>query len=240
MEKDNLRVILKLSGEALMDESNHNIFDKDKLDKIVDLIDEFIKRNIKVGVVCGAGNIFRGRVAEINGINYEDGDYMGMIGTVINLKALSSKLNKKNIKNKLYSALSVEDVAKKMDKEEAKKYYDEGYVILFAGGVGKVHHTTDSAAALRAIEMDASIILAGKNGVDGVYTKDPNIYKDAEFIKNITYKEALIKDLKVMDKEALEMLKDTDIITRVFSMDDYNNFIKVVENNNEIGTTISK
>ena len=239
-EEVKTKVILKLSGEALSDTSSHLIFSKEKLKKIVDLVNELIKNNINVGIVCGAGNIFRGRIAEENGIPYDDGDYMGMVGTVINLKAISALLTVNNIKNKLYSALMVEDVAPKYNKDIAIKEIDEGYVILFAGGVGKVKHTTDSCAALRAIEMDAKLILAAKNGVDGVYTKDPNKYADAKFIKALTYKEAIENDLKVMDKQALELLKDSDVITRVFSMDDFSNFMKVINGDENIGTTIKK
>ncbi len=235
-----LRVILKLSGEALASSSTHTIFDKEKLAKIISLIKEFVENGVKVGVVCGAGNIFRGRIAEENGLPYEVGDYLGMVGTIINLKAISALLSENNIKNKLFSALEVEDVAPKYNKEIARKYYDEGYVILFGAGVGKVRHTTDTCAALRAIEMDAKIILAGKNGVDGVYDKDPNVYQDAKFIKEITYQEALNKNLKVMDYQALGLLKDSDIITRVFSMDDFSNFMKVISGDENIGTTIKK
>ncbi len=236
----NFKVILKLSGEALSDSNSRLIFSKEKMRDIVGLIKKLISLNIKVGIVCGAGNIFRGRIAEENGIPYEDGDYVGMVGTVINLKAISSMLDVANIKNKLYSALAVEDVAPKYEKEKAKKELEEGYVILFAGGVGKVRHTTDTCAALRAIEMDAKIILAGKNGVDGVYDKDPNKFSDAKFIKNLTYKEAIEKDLKVMDLQALKLLENTDVITRVFSMDDFDNFIKVINGDENIGTTIKK
>lgn len=239
MENDsNLRCILKLSGEALMDNETHKIFSKEKMGEIVSLIKVLVSKNIKLGIVCGAGNIFRGRIAEENGIPYEDGDYMGMVGTIINLKALDSILKKEGINSSLYSALEVEDVAKKYNIDEAKKDYENHKVVLFAGGVGKVRHTTDSCAALRAIEMEANLILAGKNGVDGVYTKDPNKYKDAKFIKELTYKEALNNNIQVMDKEAMEMLKDTNIITRVFLGDSYSNFIKIIDGDTSIGTII--
>ncbi len=236
----NLRVILKLSGEALSDSSSHLIFSKEKMNDIVELIIKLLSNNVRVGVVCGAGNIFRGRIAEENGIPYEEGDYMGMVGTVINLKAISSILTVHGVKNKLYSALAVEDVAPKYEIGKAKNEFDNGEVILFAGGVGKVRHTTDTCAALRAIEMEADMILAGKNGVDGVYDKDPNKYSDAKFIKNLTYKDAIEKDLKVMDMQALKLLENSDIVTRVFSMDDFDNFIKVIKGDENIGTTIKK
>ncbi len=238
-DSKNINVIIKLSGEALLDTSNNKILSKEKLEGIASLTKKLLENNVNVGIVCGAGNIFRGRIAEENGIPFEDGDYLGMVGTVINLKAISSILTKFNIKNKLYSALEVEDVAPKYNIEEAKKYLEEGYVLLFAGGVGKVRHTTDTCAALRALEMDAKLILMGKHGVDGVYSDDPNKNANAKFIKNLTYTEAIDSSLKVMDKPALELLKNSEVITRIFSGDDEENYLKVI-NGLDIGSTIKR
>lgn len=238
-DSKNINVIIKLSGEALLDTSNNKILSKEKLEGIASLTKKLLENNVNVGIVCGAGNIFRGRIAEENGIPFEDGDYLGMVGTVINLKAISSILTKFNIKNKLYSALEVEDVAPKYNIEEAKKYLEEGYVLLFAGGVGKVRHTTDTCAALRALEMDAKLILMGKHGVDGVYSDDPNKNVNAKFIKNLTYTEAINSSLKVMDKPALELLRKSEVITRIFSGDDEENYLKVI-NGLDIGSTIKR
>lgn len=239
IDSKNINVIIKLSGEALLDTSSNKILSKEKLEGIASLTKKLLENNVNVGIVCGAGNIFRGRIAEENGIPFEDGDYLGMVGTVINLKAISSILTKFNIKNKLYSALEVEDVAPKYNIEEAKKYLEEGYVLLFAGGVGKVRHTTDTCAALRALEMDAKLILMGKHGVDGVYSDDPNKNVNAKFIKNLTYTEAINSSLKVMDKPALELLKNSEVITRIFSGDDEENYLKVI-NGLDIGSTIKR
>lgn len=238
-DSKNINVIIKLSGEALLDTSNNKILSKEKLEGIASLTKKLLENNVNVGIVCGAGNIFRGRIAEENGIPFEDGDYLGMVGTVINLKAISSILTKFNIKNKLYSALEVEDVAPKYNIKEAKKYLEEGYVLLFAGGVGKVRHTTDTCAALRALEMDAKLILMGKHGVDGVYSDDPNKNVNAKFIKNLTYTEAINSSLKVMDKPALELLRNSEVITRIFSGDDEENYLKVI-NGLDIGSTIKR
>lgn len=232
-------VILKLSGEALHDQNSSSILDAKKLNDIGIIVKKLVNLGIKVGIVTGAGNIFRGRIAQEAGIDSIDGDYMGMIGTVINCKAISSVLNKFDIKNQLYSALEVEDVAPKFDEKEALKKINDGYVLIFAGGLGKPTITTDSTAAKRAIQIKADAILAGKNGVDGVYDKDPNRYHDARFLRNLTYKKVIDMNLKVMDIGAIEMLKDTDIETRVFSMEDINNFVKVVQGD-ELGTTINK
>ena len=237
MEPKYKKVILKLSGEAIADSSN-SILNPKKLSDIVSLIETLFKCGVKVGVVIGAGNIFRGRIAVDNGIDTESGDYMGMIGTVINLKAISSLLNQRNIPNVLYSALNVENVTKHYDVEIAKKEY-ENSVVLLAGGIGKPNFTTDTCAALRAVELDAELILAGKYGVKGVYDKDPRLYKDAIFLKKLTYQEVLDMDLKVMDKTAISLLLHSNVITKVFSMDDMNNFILAIEDK-DIGTIIKE
>ena len=237
MEPKYKKVILKLSGEAIADSSN-SILNPKKLSDIVSLIETLFKCGVKVGVVIGAGKIFRGRIAVDNGIDTESGDYMGMIGTVINLKAISSLLNQRNIPNVLYSALNVENVTKHYDVEIAKKEY-ENSVVLLAGGIGKPNFTTDTCAALRAVELDAELILAGKYGVKGVYDKDPRLYKDAKFLKKLTYQEVLDMDLKVMDKTAISLLLHSNVITKVFSMDDMNNFILAIEDK-DIGTIIKE
>ena len=237
MEPKYKKVILKLSGEAIADSSN-SILNPKKLSDIVSLIETLFKCGVKVGVVIGAGNIFRGRIAVDNGMDTESGDYMGMIGTVINLKAISSLLNQRNIPNVLYSALNVENVTKHYDVEIAKKEY-ENSVVLLAGGIGKPNFTTDTCAALRAVELDAELILAGKYGVKGVYDKDPRLYKDAKFLEKLTYQEVLDMDLKVMDKTAISLLLHSNVITKVFSMDDMNNFILAIEDK-DIGTIIKE
>ncbi len=237
MEPKYKKVILKLSGEAIADSSN-SILNPKKLSDIVTLIETLYKCGVKVGVVIGAGNIFRGRIAVDNGIDTESGDYMGMIGTVINLKAISSLLNQRNIPNVLYSALNVENVTKHYDVKIAKIEY-ENSVVLLAGGIGKPNFTTDTCAALRAVELDAELILAGKYGVKGVYDKDPRLYKDAKFLEKLTYQEVLDMDLKVMDKTAISLLLHSNVITKVFSMDDMNNFILAIEDK-DIGTIIKE
>lgn len=237
MEPKYKKVILKLSGEAIADSSN-SILNPKKLSDIVSLIETLFKCGVKVGVVIGAGNIFRGRIAVDNGIDTESGDYMGMIGTVINLKAISSLLNQRNIPNVLYSALNVENVTKHYDVKIAKKEY-ENSVVLLAGGIGKPNFTTDTCAALRAVELDAELILAGKYGVKGVYDKDPRLYKDAKFLEKLSYQEVLDMDLKVMDKTAISLLLHSNVITKVFSMDDMNNFILAIEDK-DIGTIIKE
>ena len=239
MKKPYKTVILKLSGEALHDSNSNSILDAKKLNDIGKLVQDLISLNVRVGIVTGAGNIFRGRIAHEAGIKVVDGDYMGMVGTVINCKAISSILDKLGIKNVLYSALAVDDVAIKFDDQDAINKLNDGYVLIFAGGLGRPGITTDSTAAKRAIQINADAILAGKNGVDGVYDKDPNKFNDAKFLKSLTYQQVLDMDLKVMDIGAIEILKQSEVETRVFSMEDINNFIKVVQGE-ELGTTITK
>ena len=240
ISKKYTRVILKLSGEALLDNASHLIFSKDKLDNIVTLLKTLNRNGVKVGVIVGAGNIFRGRIASEVGLKEEDGDYLGMVGTVINCKCIADLLAKNDVPNELFSALAIEKVAKGYNVSEARKAYDEGKVVLFAGGIGEVKHTTDTAASTRALEMNAELILAAKNGVDGVYDKDPNKYPDAKFLQKLTYKEVLDSNLKVMDKEAAELLLNKDIVTRVFSMDNFDNFYKVISGDDSVGSIISK
>ena len=233
------RVIIKLSGEALSDSKTGNIFDSNKLQKIVVLIKKLIDEKVSIGIVIGAGNIFRGRIASSINISTEDGDYLGMLGTIINCRALYSVLINNGIKVKLLSALKVDKVAPKYEKESAISFLNEGYVVLFAGGIGLPGYTTDTTASTRAIEVGADAILVGKNGVDGVYDKDPNKENNAIMYTSINYQEVLDLKLKVMDLSAIELLKNSSIVTRVFGMDDIDNFIKVV-NGDDIGTTIKR
>lgn len=232
------KVILKLSGEAIADGNSFSILSPKKVKDIVSLIKKLYENNVKVGVVIGAGNIFRGRIAEENGIDHVSGDYMGMLGTVINLKAISSLLTKEGVPNVLYSALEVENVAIKYDANTAKKDYEDK-VVLLGGGIGLPFYTTDTCAAKRAIELDADCILAGKYGVEGVYDKDPRQFKDAKFLKDLTYKKVLDLDLKVMDRSAVELLSTHNIVTKVFSMENIDNFIYAIEGK-DIGTTIKE
>lgn len=237
--KEKTRVILKLSGEALANLKEEKVLNSKKLDDISDIIIKLLNSNFSIGVVIGAGNIFRGRIAEECGIDYRSGDYMGMIGTNINCYALASVLEKKGVKNIVLSTLPIKGVIEEYNKTLAIKYLNEDYVVLFGGGTGNPGFTTDTCAALRAVDINAQFILCGKNGVDGVYDDDPKKNKDAKLIKSLTYQKVLDMNLKVMDTTAIEILKNTDITTKVFSMDNSSNFIDVIKNNN-IGTTIKK
>ena len=232
-------IILKLSGESLSDIEDGLILNNEKMDQIISIINTFVNKKYKVGIVIGAGNIFRGRIANKIGVNQESGDYMGMLGTMINCIALGNLLTKNNIKNQVFSALplSIERYVLPYDVSLANNLLNEGYVLLFGAGVGKPNFTTDTCAAKRAIEVNADLILCGKNGVDGVYSDDPKINKSATLISKMSYNDIISNNLKVIDKTAAELLKDSKVVTKIFSMDDISNFIKVIDDEN-IGTTI--
>ena len=195
---------------------------------------------VEVAIVTGAGNIWRGKLADSIGIEPVHADFMGMLGTVINSVAMASNLKKKGVDSIVYSAVpEIKDVTIAYNKDLANKSLSEGKVVFLAGGTGKPFFTTDTAAALRAIELDCKAILVGKNGVDGIYTDDPNKNAKAEFVKTITFKEILERKLQVMDLSAIELIKNSNIDVRVFSMADPDNFLKVV-NGADIGTTVKK
>ena len=232
------RVLLKLSGESLK-ENDISIFNTAKLRKVGDMIAEMSKTT-QICVVIGAGNIWRGRIAEEVGLERVPADFMGMLGTVINAVAISSYLNKKGVKSIVTSAVpAIEGVSVPYDQKVADNALNENKVVFLSGGTGKPYFTTDTAAAMRAIELNCDAILMGKNGVEGVYTGDPKVDKTAKFMPNITYKQMEDMNLKVIDDSAVELLKKTDIDVRIFSMDDLNNFIRVA-NGEHIGTILSK
>ena len=232
------RVLVKLSGEALKGNSS-SILSAPCIEESVAAIKGLVDRGVEVSVVCGAGNIWRGKLAETIGIEPAKADYMGMLGTVINALALEAALNNHGVKAIAMSALEMNKVCKSFTQAEANKALKEGYVVIFGGGTGNPFFTTDTCAALRAVETHCDAILMAKNGVDGVYSKDPNVYKDAEFFKQLTYKEFLDKNLGVMDSTAVSLLVDKNIELRVFCMQDPTNFGKIMDGI-DVGTKIIK
>ena len=234
------RVLLKLSGEALKDENQQLIFDVNHLERLTDVIKQLHDNGVEVAIVIGAGNIWRGKLANMVGIEPVPADFMGMLGTVINAVAMASNLQKKGVAAVVYSAVpEIDGVTKAYNKDSANKSLSEGKVVFLAGGTGKPFFTTDTAAALRAVELDCKAIFMGKNGVDGIYTDDPSKNKNAEFIKTITFKQILERKLQVMDLSAVELIKNTDIDVRVFSMADPSNFLRVARGE-DLGTTVKK
>ena len=234
------RVLLKLSGEALKDEHAMQILNVNCVEQIALMMKELHDKGVQIAVVIGAGNIWRGKLAEEIGIERVPADFMGMMGTVINAVALSSALKKIGVESVVFSALpAIEGVTVEYSPELATEAMEHGRIVFLAGGTGKPFFTTDTAATLRALETKCEAIFMGKNGVKGLYDKDPTVHKDAKFIPEITYPEIIDKKLQIMDLSAVELIKDQDIEIRIFSMSDPQNFIKVAMGEN-IGTVCKK
>ena len=233
------RVLLKFSGEALKGNSN-SIVDSDMMKGLASMIAEMRKEGTQVCIVIGAGNIWRGKIASDNGLDRVPADYMGMLGTVINAVTMSSVLKNINVASLVTSAVpAIEGVTVTYSPEVADKAMNEGKVVFLSGGTGKPYFTTDTAATMRAIELNCDAILIGKNGVDGIYDDNPATNPNAKFISEITFNEIIKRNLQVMDISAIELIKDKDIDVRVFSMEDPNNFIRVAKGES-LGTTCKK
>lgn len=234
------RVLLKLSGEALKDHDALQILDTDRVNAFAEAMKRLHEKGVQIAVVIGAGNIWRGNLAEGVGIERAPADFMGMMGTVMNAVAMSSALKKAGVDSVVFSALpAIETISVAYSKEAAIKAMEEGKVVFLAGGTGKPFFTTDTAATLRALETKCEAIFMGKNGVEGIYDKDPTKYPDARFIKEISYQEILDKRLQIMDLSAVELIKEENLQIRVFSMSNPDNFVKVAMGE-DIGTTCKR
>lgn len=234
------RVLLKLSGEALKDEKAMAILNVDEISQLAQMMKSLHDQGVQIAVVIGAGNIWRGKLAEGIGIERVPADFMGMMGTVMNAVAMSSALKRIGVDSVVFSAIpEIDPISTTYTKDSAIKAMEEGKIAFLAGGTGKPYFTTDTAATMRALETNCEAIFMGKNGVEGVYDKDPTQFKDAKFIPEITYDEILKKKLQIMDLTAVELIKDKDIEIRIFSMSDPQNFIKVAMGE-KIGTVCKK
>lgn len=233
------RVLLKLSGEALQDSEEKSIFSAEILNNIAEAIKKMTNQGIEVAVVVGAGNIWRGKMAQTIGIEPATADYMGMLGTIINALALQSSLEKHNVDCRVLSAINVNEVAEPYIRRRALRHLEKKRVVIFAGGTGNPFFTTDTAAALRAKETNCDAIFMAKNGTDGVLSADPKLDKTATLIEEITYREMLTKNLKVMDSTAVSLLQESTIEIRVFNINDLSNLKKVLDGE-KVGTTIKK
>jgi len=194
------RILLKLSGEALMGEKQYGI-DSKRLSEYAEEIKEVVEKGIQVAIVIGGGNIFRGLTGAATGMDRVQGDHMGMLATVINGLALQSALEMQDVQTRLQSAIKINEVAEPFIRRRAMRHLEKGRVVIFGGGTGNPYFTTDSAAVLRAIEIEADVILKGTR-VDGIYTADPEKDKDATKFDNISFQDVLTKGLKVMDTTA--------------------------------------
>lgn len=230
------RVLFKVSGEALRDQESWEIFSADLLNRIAESIKAVASRGVQVAVIVGAGNIWRGNRADLIGMDMADSDDIGMLGTIINSLALQSVLIKNGVKAKAFSSVPCPKFIDYYTKRDAIEALESGTVCIVGGGTSNPFFTTDSAAALRARELDCEAIFMAKTGVEGVFTADPHRDPKAKLIRKTTYAEIFEKNIKVMDATALGILMDTDIVTRVFMMVPQN-FVDVAEGS-DIGTTI--
>lgn len=234
------RILLKLSGEALKESCPNSIYGEESFKNILKAIKLLSSNGIEVAIVVGAGNIYRGKMASELGLERVPADFMGMLGTIINAISLSSALKRIGVESEVYSPISpIDEVVKLYNPTDAIKSLESGKVVFLAGGTGKPYFTTDTAATLRAIETKCDAIFVAKNGVDGLYSDDPNVNPNAKFIKEITYDEILELKLQVMDLSAIELLLDKDIDIRIFSISDFSNFEKIAKGE-EVGSVCRK
>jgi len=230
------RILLKLSGEALMGDKQYGI-DPNRLAEYAKEIKGVVDKGIEVAIVIGGGNIFRGLAGASRGMDRVQGDHMGMLATVINGLALQSACEEQGIKTRLQSAIKINEIAEPFIRRRAMRHLEKGRVVIFGGGTGNPYFTTDSAAVLRAIEVEADVILKGTR-VDGIYTADPEKDKDAIKFDFISFEDVLNKGLKVMDTTAFTLSQENELPIIVFDMNKPGNLLKVVSGEN-IGTTVN-
>jgi uridylate kinase len=231
------RILLKLSGEALMGRLDYGT-DAAEVDRIATQVAAIRERGVEVAIVVGAGNIYRGLDGAAAGMDRATGDYMGMLATVLNALTLQDALERNGAHTRVMSAIDVKEVAEPYIRRRAMRHLEKGRIVIFAAGTGNPFFTTDTAAALRALEIHAEAILMAKNGVEGVYDSDPRTNPDAKFIARITHREAIEQDLRVMDSTALSLCMDNDLPIYVFNMADETNIDRIVSGET-VGTLVS-
>jgi uridylate kinase len=230
------RVLLKLSGEALMGPLDYGT-DPERVDSIARQVKEVAGSGVGVAVVVGAGNIYRGLAGAAAGMDRATADYMGMLATVLNALTLQDALEKAGADTRVMSAMEVTEVAEPYIRRRAIRHLEKGRIVIFAAGTGNPFFTTDTAAALRALEIHADAILMAKHGVEGVYDDDPTENPDAAFLPELTHMEAIERGLKVMDSTALSLCMDNGLPIHVFNMADVENIDRVVRGE-RVGTIV--
>ncbi len=231
------RILLKLSGEALMGELQYGT-DPQRVVAVARQVTAVRDQGVEVAIVVGAGNIYRGMRGAAAGMDRATADYMGMLATVLNALPLQDGLEKMGVNTRVLSALGVAEVAEPYIRRRAMRHLEKGRVVIFAAGTGNPFFTTDTAAALRAAEIHAEIILMAKNGVEGVYTADPAVDPTAKFIPEITHMEALERRLRVMDSTALALCMENAMPLNVFNMDDETGLARIISGE-RVGTLVS-
>jgi uridylate kinase len=230
------RVLLKLSGEALMGELDYGT-EPERVQAIARDVAEVHARGVEIAVVVGGGNIYRGLAAAARGMDRATGDYMGMLATVLNALALQDAFEREGVATRVQSAITISEVAEPYIRRRAIRHLEKGRVVIFAAGTGNPFFTTDTAAALRAAEVHAEVVLMAKNRVEGVYSADPAVDPAAEFIPELTHKEALTRGLQVMDSTAFALCMDNNLPIVVFNMADGRNLDKIVSGE-RVGTLV--
>lgn len=231
------RIVLKLSGESLMGSSKSGNIDPERLEQYCEEIKSVRALGVEVAIVIGGGNIFRGGQAEALGIDRVQGDYMGMLATVINAMALQSGLERHGIFTRLMSGIKMEQVCEPFIRRRAIRHLEKGRLVIFGAGIGNPYFTTDSTASLRAVELQADVVLKGTR-VDGVYDKDPEKFKDAVKYDKLSFQEAYEKNLNIMDMTAFTLCMENKLPIIVFDMNQKGNLMKIV-NGETAGTLIS-
>ncbi|QYR55766.1 UMP kinase [Fusobacterium hwasookii] len=229
------KILLKLSGEALMGDQEFGI-SSDVITSYAKQIKEIVDLGVEVSIVIGGGNIFRGISGAAQGVDRVTGDHMGMLATVINSLALQNSIEKLGVPTRVQTAIEMPKVAEPFIKRRAQRHLEKGRVVIFGAGTGNPYFTTDTAAALRAIEMETDVVIKATK-VDGIYDKDPVKYPDAKKYQTVTYNEVLAKDLKVMDATAISLCRENKLPIIVFNSLDEGNLKKVIMGEH-IGTTV--
>ncbi len=230
------RILLKISGEVLAGEKSFGI-DPNLTQKIAKKVKSIYSKNIQIGIVIGGGNIFRGISVSAKGMDRVAADYLGMMATIMNSVALQSELEKLNCDTRVMSALSVTQLAEPYIRRRATRHLEKNRIVIFAGGTGNPYFTTDTAAALRGIEINANIIIKGTK-VDGIYSSDPIENKDAVKFENLKFKEVLDKELRVMDMTAFTLCKENNIPIAVIDINNDKSLLDLISNKN-VGTIVS-
>lgn len=231
------RVLLKLSGEALS--GNGQAFDLEVLKGLAEELKEIQEQGVELAVVVGGGNFIRGKMLAEMGMNRAQGDYMGMLGTVINALAVQNALEQAGVQTRVQTAVHMQEVAEPFILRRAIRHLEKGRVVIFGAGTGHPYFSTDTTAALRASEIGADVILMAKNGVDGVYDSDPKKNPNAKKFDTLNYMDVLNKGLQVMDSTAISMCMDNDIDLIVFNMNERGNILKAIQQTVN-GTVITK
>ena len=231
------RIVLKLSGESLMGSSKSGNIDPARLEQYCEEIKSVRSQGVELAIVIGGGNIFRGGQAEALGIDRVQGDYMGMLATVINAMALQSALERHGIYTRLMSGIKMEQVCEPFIRRRAIRHLEKGRLVIFGAGIGNPYFTTDSTASLRAVELQADVVLKGTR-VDGVYDKDPEKFKDAVKYDKLSFQEAYEKNLNIMDMTAFTLCMENNLPIIVFDMNEKGNLLKIA-NGEGAGTLIS-